>query len=82
MFFAGTLQRRVCMPRQGNLHFSKALLEHNQSVTLIILGDLDDKFKALARRFPKLTLAKLTLEKNVERFEALVSLYSTGLGLF
>ena len=61
-------------PGKATYTFSKALLEHNHSVTLIILGDLDDKFKVLARRFPKLTLATLTLEKNVERFEALVSL--------
>ena len=63
-------------PGKSTYTFIRALLENGARATLVVIGQIDDNFKKLSKKYPNFTLAKLNHKTMVERFSAFCALLS------
>ena len=75
VFLAATTTRDVHAGK-STYTFIRALLENGARATLVVIGQIDDTFKKLSKKYPNFTLAKLTHKTMVERFSAFCALLS------
>ena len=68
------LTQGMYAPGKSTFTFIKALLENEERVTLIVLGEVGDEFKSLARSYANFTLARLERRPIKEKFSSLIAL--------
>ena len=67
------LTQGMYAPGKSTFTFIKALLEDGERVTLIVLGEVGDEFKALAQSCTNFTLARLERRNIKEKFGSLIA---------